>query len=191
MAIDFPNSPSTNDTHTVDGKTWTFADGKWSLFGAGGVQGASGPTGATGATGPTGITGATGPTGITGPTGPTGPTGVTGATGATGAAAVWETAQIVSSKTTSVSPVPVADAGKFYYCTNSSAITLTVTSSSGFAAGQSVDIIRYGTGDVTIVQGTGATVTGTPGLKLRAQYSAATIYCISSNVYVVIGDLSA
>ena len=81
MAIDFPNSPSTNDTHTVDGKTWTFADGKWSLFGAGGVQGASGPTGATGATGPTGITGATGPTGITGPTGPTGLTGATGASG--------------------------------------------------------------------------------------------------------------
>lgn len=84
MAIDFPNSPSTNDTHTVDGKTWTFADGKWSLFGAGGVQGASGPTGSTGATGPTGVTGATGATGPTGITGATGPTGITGPTGASG-----------------------------------------------------------------------------------------------------------
>ena len=30
MAIDFPNSPSTNDTHTVGDRTWIYADGKWS-----------------------------------------------------------------------------------------------------------------------------------------------------------------
>ena len=103
MAIDFPNSPAPGTNHTVDGKTWTFTDGKWALnVGVGGVQGPTGPTGLTGATGVTGATGltaATGPTGITGATGPTGasgtngtigvdgvtgPTGVAGATGATG-----------------------------------------------------------------------------------------------------------
>jgi hypothetical protein len=78
-----------------------------------------------------------------------------------------------------------------YYCTNGSAITLTVTSATGFSVGQSVDVLRYGAGTVTIVQGTGATVVGTPGLLLRAQYSAATIYCVAANSYVVIGDLSA
>ena len=52
MAIDFPNSPSPGDNLTVDGKTWTFTDGKWALnVGVGGVQGPTGPTGATGATG--------------------------------------------------------------------------------------------------------------------------------------------
>ena len=67
MAIDFPNSPSPGTNHTVDGKTWTFTDGKWALnVGVGGVQGPTGATGITGATGPTGITGATGPTGATG-----------------------------------------------------------------------------------------------------------------------------
>jgi len=30
MAIDFPNSPATNATHTVGDKTWIYADGKWS-----------------------------------------------------------------------------------------------------------------------------------------------------------------
>ena len=45
--------------------------------------------------------------------------------------------------------------------------------------------------EVIIVQGSGATVVGTPGLALRAQYSAATIYCVAANTYVVIGDLSA
>jgi hypothetical protein len=50
--------------------------------------------------------------------------------------------------------------------------------------------VRYGAGNVTIAQGSGATVTGTPGLKLRASSSAATIFCIAANQYVVIGDLT-
>jgi hypothetical protein len=85
MAIDFPNSPSPADNFTVNGKTWTFTDGKWALnVGVGGVQVPTGPTGVTGATGPTGVTGVTGATGLTGATGPTGVTGPTGITGATG-----------------------------------------------------------------------------------------------------------
>jgi hypothetical protein len=31
MAIDFPNSPSPGASFTANSKTWTFADGKWSL----------------------------------------------------------------------------------------------------------------------------------------------------------------
>lgn len=31
MAIDFPNSPSTNDTYTVGSKTWTYDGEKWVL----------------------------------------------------------------------------------------------------------------------------------------------------------------
>ena len=43
MAIDFPNSPSPGTNLTVDGKTWTFTDGKWALnVGVGGVQGPAG-----------------------------------------------------------------------------------------------------------------------------------------------------
>ena len=43
MAIDFPNSPSPGTNHTVDGKTWTFTDGKWALnVSVGGVQGPAG-----------------------------------------------------------------------------------------------------------------------------------------------------
>lgn len=29
MAIDFPNSPATNSTHTVGGKTWTWNGTAW------------------------------------------------------------------------------------------------------------------------------------------------------------------
>jgi hypothetical protein len=74
--------------------------------------------------------------------------------------------------------------------TSGSAITLTVNSSLGLTAGQSIDIIQLGAGQVT-VSGSGVTLNGTPGLKLRTQYSAATVYCVGSNSYVVIGDLSA
>jgi hypothetical protein len=35
------------------------------------------------------------------------------------------------------------------------------------------------------------TVNGTPGLKLRARYSAATLICLASNTYLLVGDLSA
>jgi hypothetical protein len=38
--------------------------------------------------------------------------------------------------------------------------------------------------------GGGAIVNGTPGLRLRAQYSAATAKKIAANTWVVIGDLS-
>jgi len=34
-------------------------------------------------------------------------------------------------------------------------------------------------------------VNGTPGLKLRAQYSAATLLCVGADTYVLLGDLSA
>lgn len=31
MAIDFPDSPATNDTYTFGDKTWIYADGKWTI----------------------------------------------------------------------------------------------------------------------------------------------------------------
>jgi hypothetical protein len=72
---------------------------------------------------------------------------------------------------------------------NGSAITVTVGTSLGFSAGQSIDLLSLGAGIVTVAAG-GATLVGTPGLKLRIQYSAATLYCVGSNSYVLIGDLS-
>jgi hypothetical protein len=61
MPIDFPNSPSVNDTFTSGGTTWIWTGTVWNTV-----------TTAVGATGPTGPTGATGATGGTGPTGPAG-----------------------------------------------------------------------------------------------------------------------
>ena len=73
---------------------------------------------------------------------------------------------------------------------NASAITVTVGTSLGFTAGQTIDLMSLGAGQVTVAAGS-ATLNGTPGLKLRAQYSAATLYCVGTDSYVLIGDLSA
>jgi hypothetical protein len=88
-AIDFPNTPSVNDTHTVGDRTWKWNGSQWKVVRSvlPGATGPTGPTGNTGSTvtGPTGAVGNTGAVGETGPTGSNGTNGNTGATGLTGA----------------------------------------------------------------------------------------------------------
>jgi hypothetical protein len=87
-----------------------------------------------------------------------------------------------------------ADANnKLLTLTNASAITLSVPNGI-FTVGQQINIQQRGVGQVSIVSdgttvltSTGATSTAP---KLRAQYSAATIICTSSNNFTVIGDVA-
>jgi len=79
--------------------------------------------------------------------------------------------------------------------TMSDAGTLTLTVPNGvFTTGQQINVQRIGAGAVqirndgtSVLTSTGATSTAP---DLRAQYSAATIICTSSNNFTVIGDLS-
>jgi hypothetical protein len=79
--------------------------------------------------------------------------------------------------------------------TMSDAGTLTLTVPNGvFTTGQQINVQRLGAGAVqirndgtSVLTSTGATATAP---DLRAQYSAATIICTSSNNFTVIGDLS-
>ncbi len=72
--------------------------------------------------------------------------------------------------------------------TSSSNLDITVNGSLDLAVGQRIDLARMGTGTVTVVA-SGTTVNGTPGLKLRAQYSAATLICTGTDTYLLVGDL--
>jgi hypothetical protein len=82
-AIDFPNSPSVNDTHTVGNRIWKWNGATWDVVRSS-VSFSTGATGAVGNTGPTGAVGNTGANGATGANGNTGATGLTGVTGSTG-----------------------------------------------------------------------------------------------------------
>lgn len=51
-AIDFPNSPSVNQTFTVGERTWKWTGSAWDVVVTTQITGPTGATGATGATGP-------------------------------------------------------------------------------------------------------------------------------------------
>jgi hypothetical protein len=71
------------------------------------------------------------------------------------------------------------------------AVTIPGDSSVNFAVGTQIVIIQVGTGQTEIVAGAGAVVNGTPGTKLRQQYSSAVCYKRAANHWVVLGDLAA
>ena len=87
----------------------------------------------------------------------------------------------------------LADSGKLVEFNNSSAITVTVAlnSSVDFPIGSQINIVQTGTGQVTIAPVSGVTVNATPGLKLRTQWSTATLVKRDSNTWLFFGDISA
>jgi len=70
-------------------------------------------------------------------------------------------------------------------------ITIPTNSAVAYPVGTSIDVLQTSTGQVTIAGDTGVTVNATPGLKLRAQWSSATLFKRAENTWVVMGDLSA
>ena len=87
----------------------------------------------------------------------------------------------------------LTDQDKLVTLSNASAITVTVPNGI-FSAGQQINLQQIGAGQVSIVSDGTTVLTSTGGTstapKLRAQYSACTIVCTSSNNFTVIGDLS-
>ena len=84
MAINFPGSPSLNQTYSYGGNSWQWDGESWVSSGVTPTAGPQGPQGAQGTTGSTGPQGPQGPQGTTGSTGPQGPQGPQGTTGSTG-----------------------------------------------------------------------------------------------------------
>lgn len=102
---------------------------------------------------------------------------------------VQATPQTINSQTGTAYTLAAADAGKLVTLTNAAAITLTVPTGA-LTVGQRVDCVVAGAGMVTVVGGAGMTVTGTPSLVSRAQWSAFTVVALSASACVVIGDLA-
>ena len=114
--------------------------------------------------------------------------GPTGAAGANGAPGDWSSAQILNTQTSSYAIVS-SDVGKLVALNSTGALTVSVNTGTVIATGTRVDLLNLNSGSVTV--GGTATINGTPTLKLRTQYSAATLICVASNSFVLVGDLAA
>jgi hypothetical protein len=97
-----------------------------------------------------------------------------------------EDAITINSKSASYTIAPI-DSGRLIEM--SAGGTVTIADSVLFPVGYSVDILQTGTSQVTIA-GDGFTPNSTPGLKLRAQWSSATLIKRALNSWVILGDLS-
>lgn len=85
--------------------------------------------------------------------------------------------------------VTAADAGKLIQMT--SALSNGVAFPTSPAIGTVVLVARMGAGITLLQAAAGATVNGTPGLQLRAQYSVACAVKVSSTAWLAYGDLTA
>jgi hypothetical protein len=87
----------------------------------------------------------------------------------------------------------IGDDGIIVEANSTSPITITVplNSTTNFPIGTKITLIRTNTGTVTIAGATVAvTINATPGLLLRAQWSAATLLKRGTNTWLLMGDLS-
>jgi hypothetical protein len=89
---------------------------------------------------------------------------------------------------TSSNTLVSTDLAKLIVANSSSDMTITISTSATFNDGDRIDLLRAGTGEVTIA-GSGITVNGTPGYRLRAQWSSATLIRLNSTTWVAVGDL--
>ena len=93
---------------------------------------------------------------------------------------------VVSNKSANYSTV-AGDAGNTI---NSTGSAITITIDNNLTASQRIDFTQSGTGQITFVAGSGVTLNSKGGkLKTAGQYSAATVLCLASGSYLLVGDL--
>jgi hypothetical protein len=99
----------------------------------------------------------------------------------------------ISQKTDSYTLANLNERDTLVEISKSTATTLTIPTNATIAypVGTSIDILQTGTGQVTIAGAGGVTVNATPGLKLRTQWSSATLFKRATDTWVVFGDLTA
>jgi hypothetical protein len=92
----------------------------------------------------------------------------------------------VSNKTANYSTVS-GDAGNTI---NSTGSAITITIDNNLTAAQRIDFVQTGSGQITFAAGSGVTLNSKGGkLKTAGQYSAATVLCLASGSYLLVGDL--
>lgn len=122
--------------------------------------------------GPQGPKGDKGDTGDTGPQGPQGPMGsLLGVTTITG----------------TTHTLAEGDDGHLLYCTSSSPVT--ITTAVGLGEAFSCMVVQGGTGQVTVVQGSGTTLTSYGNLLSTAgRYAAISVFTPAADTFLVTGQ---
>ena len=108
--------------------------------------------------------------------------------GPPGPAGDWSLPQEINTQTGTSYTVLNSDKGKIVTLNNSSGQTVTINTATALTTGQKIDFLNLGAG-IVVFSGSGVTLNATPGLRFRARYSAATLVCISTDNYVLMGDL--
>lgn len=83
-----------------------------------------------------------------------------------------------------------SDLNKLVTVNSASAATITVPNGV-FAVGSQINVTALGDGLVTIDSDGTTVLQATPGTVLRTKYSSATIICVATNTFLIVGDLSA
>jgi hypothetical protein len=204
-----PSTPIEGDAwyNSDSGRLYVYYDSYW-VEASAPIAGPTGPIGSTGPTGPIGpqgvflvsdtmpMTAVAGDAWFDSSTSRTyvyfgdawveviGAAGPAGADGIDGIDGGFDTAQTIEDKSASYT-LQSTDAGKLI--TNSAAITVTVQ---GLSIGQQVDFLQNNAGQITFSAGAGITIVSKDSKnKTSAIYSPASIKCIATNTYALVGDL--
>jgi hypothetical protein len=95
--------------------------------------------------------------------------------------------------TTNAYTLVLGDQGDILLASNGATagtINVPLNSTVAFPTGTQITVVQTGAGQISFAGISGVTVNATPGLKLRAQYSAATLIKTDTNSWLLIGDLS-
>lgn len=156
-AIDFPNSPSVNDTFTASGRTWTWTGSVWASN--------------TGTIAWDDISSK--------------PSTFTPSTHTHTSAQIT---MAVSDKSANYAIL----AGDKNTLIRSTGSAITITIDNVLAIGEAVQFQQFGSGQITFAAGSGVTLGSVDSkLKTNKQHSPATVICVASGVYELIGDLAA
>ena len=195
MAIDFPNSPSTNNTYTVGNKTWIYDGTTWNTYNSTTFSAETLP----GTTIKSTVTGSSltsvGTLGSLTVTNNVGAATFTGspsaATTTTGASGIGYMGLPQNATTTGSYTIVAADAGKHIYSTATRTVTIPANVSVAMPVGSTI----------VFIAGTGATVTiaitsdtmylagpGTTGSRTLAPFGMATAVKIAINTWIISGN---
>lgn len=100
----------------------------------------------------------------------------------------------LTSSTATAYTLASSDQGTTLRFTASGTVTATVSTATAFTAGQRVDILADGTAGVKVTAGSGVTLAGAGTVATSytyTQYDAASVLCVGSNTYRIIGNVTA